>query len=133
MSTPSAWSVAANLMAPLFNANRLQSQFKTVQEQAKRTYLDYLRSSLIAFQEVENALGQEDSLADREQALITALALSQRTYQGVEEDYRDGNSNILNLMDAQLKQFDIEANLLNVRNARLQNRISLSLALGHGI
>lgn len=133
MSAPSVWSVAANLMAPLFDAGRLRNQYRVVQKDAERAYVNYLRSSLLAFQESENALSQENSLAKRELALQRALVFAKRTYMGAEQDYRNGSISILDLLSAQLNLFDIESSLVNVRNARLQNRITLALALGLGV
>lgn len=133
MSSGSSWNIATNLIAPLFNAGRLRNQYRTTQKRAERAYLNYQRVSLTAFLEVENALSQEGSLQQREMALQRALEHAKYTYQGAERDYRDGAIDALGLLSAQQSMFDIESSLIALRNARIQNRITLGLALGVGV
>lgn len=133
LSAPSSWSLASNLITPLFNAGRLRRQYSVVQKQAERAYLAFLKASLAAFLEVENALSQEHSLHRREATLQQALEHARHTYNGAERDYRDGSINVLGLLSAQQSMFDTESSLIALRNERIQNRISLALALGVGI
>lgn len=133
MSSSSSWNIATNLAAPLFNAGRLRNQYQTTQKRAVRAYLNYQKVSLSAFLEVENALFQEGSLQQQEIALQQAFEHAKYAYQGAEQDYRDGVIDVLGLLSAQQSMFDIESSLIALRNARIQNRITLGLALGVGV
>jgi len=133
MQQPSVWNLAGNLAAPIFNAGQLRNQYKASFSRAEQAYLNYLKVTLTAFQEVESALSQENSLAVREQALAEAVFYARRTYENASEDYGNGVINVLDLINTQLALFNTESQLLNIKNARLQNRVTLALALGQGI
>lgn len=130
---PSIWNLASNLTAPLFNAGALKNRAQASLSRAEQAYLQYLNVALNAFLEVENALSQEQSLAEQERALSDALDFAQRTYENAQADYNNGVINILNLLNTQIAVFDVKSQLINIRNQRLNNRVTLGLALGKGM
>ncbi|WP_155160348.1 TolC family protein [Sansalvadorimonas verongulae] len=101
--------------------------------QAEQSYLAYKDVVLTALNEVETSLGSEATLAEQQTFLRTALTHSENSlnyYQGL---YRDGVGEILDLLNAQQRVYDARIQLLQTQQARLTNRITLSLALGKGV
>ncbi|WP_051221550.1 TolC family protein [Neptunomonas japonica] len=128
-----AWSLLSQLTAPLFNAGRLKAGVKISQLDAELSFLNYQKTLLIALNEVESTLNQELSLADQEQALRKAQQNSEASLNHYQTRYRDGVSDILNLLSAQQSTYEAQIQVLQIRQARLSNRISLGLALGLNI
>ncbi len=133
LSGTSVWNLAANLTTPIFNAGRLQNELNAADSRAKQAYLNYLNIVLGAFGEVENALGAETLLAEREQVYLEALKYAQRSQQNFRNDYLNGNSDILQLLNTQRLVFSAQSSLVEAKVARLKNRVALAMALGKGI
>lgn len=133
MDSPSIWGLANTLSMPLFNAGSLRKNYQASQIKTEQAQINYLSTVLKAYQEVENALALESNLAEREKALDQAYFYAQRSYKHAKEQYLSGSSTILDLLNTQLAVYDAKNELTTIRNERLQNRITLGLALGYGI
>lgn len=127
------WSLLGQLTAPLFNSGRLKALAEIAQLDAELSYLDYQQTLLSALNEVDNGLDLEATLAQQEQALAQALHHSQTSLNHYRSLYRDGLGDILNLITAEQTTFEARIQLLQVRQNRLSNRITLGLALGMSI
>ncbi|WP_194287214.1 TolC family protein [Tritonibacter aquimaris] len=127
------WSLASSLTAPIFEAGRRRANIEASKRRADQALITYLQTALIAFSEVERALDQERILARREARLRAAVTHARATEATFETRYRAGLSTILDLLSARNAVFDIQSQLLEVRNARLKNRVALGLALGKGV
>ncbi|MCV6609328.1 MAG: TolC family protein [Amphritea sp.] len=127
------WSLLGQLTAPLFNNGRLKAQAEIAQLDAELSYLNYRQKLLNALNEVDNSLDLEATLAQQEQALSEALQHSQISLDHYRSRYRDGLGNILNLLNAEQSAFEARIQLLQTRQARLSNRITLGLALGMSV
>ncbi len=132
LSSP-LWSILGQLSAPLFNGGYLRSQAEIAELSTENAYWLYQETLLTAVNEVENALGQEKSLTLQQNHLADALASSERSLLNYEEKYRQGLVDISDLIAAQSNNFDVQANLVEVKYNRLVNRIDLGLALGLGV
>jgi len=82
---------------------------------------------------VEDALKAETYLAQEEQARLSALEAARRATTRSLRDYESGLIDLLDLLQAQRRVFNIEAQTINLHNERLSNRVSLALALGKGV
>ena len=131
--TSPLWSLLGQLSAPLFDGGYLRSQAQIADLTAENAYWIYQETLLTAVNEVENALGQEKSLALQQQHLQDALASAVRSFANYEEKYREGLVDISDLLDAQTNSFDVQESLVEVKYNRLVNRIVLGLALGLGV
>jgi outer membrane protein TolC len=85
-----------------------------------------------AFGEVEMALASERWLRRRENEMREALDLAREASKAAENDYRDGNSDVLTLFTAQTRRIQLESQYVSLRRVRLTNRVDLHLALGGG-
>lgn len=129
----SIWSLASALTVPIFQAGRLKANITASKNRADQAILTYLKTALTAFAEVERGLEQERLLAQREAQLAAAVTHARATETTTETRYRAGLVDILSLLSARNAVFDIQSQLLALRNERLQNRVALGLALGTGV
>ena len=127
------WSMATSLAVPVFNADKLKSNVFAAQSRAEQAWLDYQIVALRAFREVEQALDQEALLAEREDRQQVAVDRAEETARIFESRYRQGLVSVLEFLAAQNTVFDLESQLLDIRNQRLKNRVALALALGIGV
>lgn len=128
----SIWSIAGNILQPLFQGGRLRANVKLNKSQAEIARFRYIQTILRAFGEVESTLAREGFLQDREAALQTATEQAVAARDLAAEQYASGLSDFLSLLDAQRTAFDTESQLLSVQRERLDARIDLHLALGGG-
>lgn len=127
------WSLLGQLTAPLFRGGELQANAEAAELTAAKSYQAYRETLLKAVQEVEDAIGQESSLAKQQQQIDSALLSARRNYQQYQQKYRNGLVSVLDLLEVQQQTFDLESQLNDLTYDRLSNRITLGLALGLGI
>jgi len=123
------YSAAASLSQTLYSGGRLSAQAQQALESNRIALKNYAQSALIAFREVESALDTELSLAKQETFLITEVDKAALAERFAERAYIEGG-NILSVLEAQRRVNNARANLIALKNQRLQNRIDLHLALG---
>lgn len=116
--TNPVWSLLGQLTAPLFRGGELQANADAAELTTAQRYQAYRETLLIAAQEVEDSIGQESSLGKQQQ------------YQ---QKYRNGLVSVLDLLEVQQEAFDLASQLNDLTFQRLNNRITLGLALGLGI
>jgi NodT family efflux transporter outer membrane factor (OMF) lipoprotein len=131
--TSPAWSLLGQLTAPLFQGGKLRAQIDIAELTSEQSYWAYQESLLNAVNEVENTLGQEQSLDRQQLHLTTALASAKRSVASYQTKYRQGLVDILDLLSVQQQTFDLQSQLTQVTYYRLVNRIDLGLALGLGV
>jgi NodT family efflux transporter outer membrane factor (OMF) lipoprotein len=127
-----SWSIAGGLTQPLFQAGRL----KALEEQAlarvqlaEQQYLDLL---FRAFADVENAISRAVSLKERYESFLVAEQNSRTALDLALEQYQRGLVSYTTVLESQRQAFDAEAQVVQLRNLRLQNRLALYLSLGGG-
>ncbi|WP_299002417.1 TolC family protein [uncultured Shewanella sp.] len=128
-----AWTLLGQLTAPLFEGGKLRAQADIASLTAEKAYWSYKETLLTAVNEVNNALGQEQSLSRQQSHINDALASANRSFANYQTKYRQGLVNIIDLLSVQQQTFDLEAQLTQLIYDRLVNRIDLGLALGLGI
>lgn len=127
------WSLLGQLTAPLFRGGELKANAEAAELSTARSYQAYRETLLNAVQEVENAIGQESSLAKQQQQIDSALLSARRNYEQYQQKYRNGLVSVIDLLEVQRQTFDLESQLNDLIYQRLSNRITLGLALGLGI
>ena len=128
----SVWSLAANLLQPIFQGGRLLAGIDLADANLREALETYAKGALRAFAEVETALALENFLARREAALSRAVEQSQSARDLAEDRYARGLDGIITLLSAQRDAFRSESQLLQVQRLRLDARVDLHLALGGG-
>lgn len=127
------WSLLGSITAPIFDGGYLQSQIDIAELTTEKAYWVYQETLLNAVYEVENALGQEKSLALQQEHLDSALKSAERSFDNYQQKYREGLVDISDLISVQTNTFDVQSQLTQVIYNRLVNRIDLGLALGLGV
>lgn len=131
--TSPVWSLLGNLTAPLFQGGELRAQVDIAKLNAEQSFWQYQDTLLTAVNEVQNALGQEQSLTQQKAHIANALKSAQRSYDNYLNRYQQGLVDILDLLSVQQQMFDLESQLTQIQFSLLTNRIDLGLALGLGV
>lgn len=124
------WSVVGNMVQPILDGTRRRSTV-VINEVALDTSLaNYLKTVLNAFQETENALTAEVTLAEQEKHLTIAVDRAVYSEERALDQYSKGLVDILSLVNVQRNRISSQQSLLRVKYRRLLNRADLHLALG---
>ena len=121
--------VAASLTAPIFRGGALRAERDRAQANADRLAAVYVDTALTALREAENAIDADMRLAERVDALNTAVVEAEAALELVERQYASGVATIFELIDAQSRLINAEAQLISARADRVDNRIALHLAI----
>lgn len=129
-SESNEWQVAPGLTTPIFTAGRIENQIKSAEAAARAAEAAYRLRLLEAFREVEDALvgfaqgtKRRDLQAAQVKVLQGYLSLSQQRYD-------EGQSDYLDVLDAQRNLFSTELNLSLVEGRLIAEYINLFRALG---
>lgn len=125
-------NVALAFSAPLFNAGRLRAAVERQSARERAATLLYERAVLGALQDVENslvALAQED---DRGQRLTLAADHRRQALRHAESLFREGQIDLLQLLDAQRGLIAAELAVTDNHTQRALGAVQLVKALGGG-
>jgi NodT family efflux transporter outer membrane factor (OMF) lipoprotein len=128
----SVWSLAANLLQPLYQGGRLRGGVQLSEANRRELAETYAQVILRAFGEVESTLAAERFLAQQEQALAVAATQSGEAERLSNKRYDAGLVSYLAVLEAQRDAFVAQSQHLASRRQRLDARIDLYLALGGG-
>ena len=127
-----AWNLGGSLFGPVFNWGALQRQVDIEESRTRQAVLNYERTVLEAFREVENTLVNITSLRKeliaREahvKAALRAMFLSQ-------ERYNQGVTSYLEYLESQRQAFDAQLNFAGTKQELLPSYAQLYKALGGG-
>ncbi len=126
------WSVGANLIAPLYRGGELRAQVEIRTSEQKQAVAEYARAAQRALGEVENALGTENALRDREAILDGTIRDSERALEIAQTQYRIGAADLRVVEQKQMALYSARMSRLRVQTERLAQRVNLHLALGGG-
>lgn len=127
------WSVGANLLAPIYQGGALQAQVEIRNAEQSQAVAEYARAGQKAFSEVENALGAESRLREREAILAQVIRDNQDALQLTKVQYRIGAVDLRTVEQSQMALYSAQATQLRVRTEQLAQRANLYLALGGGV
>lgn len=122
--------LVASLTQPIFLAGALKAREMRAYNDAEIAYASLVKTTLTAFEEVENSLSRETVLLEQHTAIKEAVKLAQGGLNLALDRYQSGIENYTTVLQSQRSLFDSLSNELNLRNALLQNRIGIHLALG---
>lgn len=124
------WSLLGQLTAPLYQGGQLQAEAEMADLETAMAYQVYKEQLLTAVIEVENFIGQEQSLRKQLRHLEAALKSANSNLTNYQTSYRTGLVTILDLLTVQQQTYDLEDQINDTIFTLLSNRISLGLALG---
>ena len=82
---------------------------------------------------MQATLDLENSYQRRQQHISQAYSNSRRSQDNYTSQYRQGLSDILDLLSVTQTTYSLEAQLVQLQRNQLSNRIDLGLALGLGV
>lgn len=124
------WTLAADLLAPLFTGGAIEAQIEIASAQQRATIAEYVRIVLRAFGEVENALANADYLDQRARELDTAVTRLASANRTAEARYEAGVLTIFELNQTRQSYYTSRSQQITVHYERLRQRINLHTALG---
>ena len=124
------WSIAGGISQPLFDAGRLRSLEARAAARVARLEKVYLDAVFKAFAEVENAISRSGALESSHLSALEAQANAETALTLALEQYQLGLTPYTTVLESQRRAFDSATTVIQLRNALLQNRIRLHLALG---
>lgn len=125
-----AWTVAGNLVAPLFDGGARQSQVEISTAEQKQAIAAYGQAALEAFGDVESNLDQGVVLDKRLASLTEAAKEANEAYRVARLRYDEGETDLIDVLTIQQRVFAAESNLASIKRSLLEQRVNLNLALG---
>lgn len=125
-------NVALALAAPLFNAGRIDAGIRAQSARAEEALLAWQKAVLVAVQEVEDSLLARSEEATRGAALATAVDYRRRSLQRAQSLQREGQVDLLVLLDVQRSVLASELALSDSRLQQALADVQLFKALGGG-
>jgi NodT family efflux transporter outer membrane factor (OMF) lipoprotein len=124
-----AVSLAANLVAPLFDAGALAADVERARARVDEAVHGYSQTVLQALADVENALTSEQAARDSLASLDRQTELATQVLARVQEAYAAGLSDYLKVLDAMRSLQSLQTRRLQLEGTLLQTRIALCRAL----
>ncbi len=125
-----ATSMAANLVAPIFNGGRLRGNLENVTARQRELAAQYQKTVLTAFREVEDALAALKSANERAVIAQVSVTESQNAYIIAKARFDAGAVDYLNLLDAQRSLYQSQDSQIAIHQGQLQSFVQLRKALG---
>jgi outer membrane protein TolC len=125
-------NVALALAAPVFNAGRIDAGIRAQSARADEALLAWQKSVLVAVQEVEDSLLARNEQAMRTAALARTVDHRRRSLQRAQSLQREGQVDLLVLLDVQRSVLASELALSDSRMQQALADVQLYKALGGG-
>lgn len=124
------WSVGLSVSQPLFSGGRIDANQKRAESLLKQYEAMFQQVALDAFFEVEQALDADVYFSELETSSKAAREQSVEAEKLAWDQYTSGIIDIVTVLESQRYALNAKQSAIEARNARLQNRIQLFLALG---
>lgn len=128
-----ATSLAASLVAPIFQGGRLQADVDRVTARQQELAENYRRTVLTAFREVEDALAALKAAGERQQHFLEAVREADRAYSIAKEQFEAGAIDFQALLLTQRAQLSASDSFSQSKLELLSASIQLLRALGGGM
>jgi NodT family efflux transporter outer membrane factor (OMF) lipoprotein len=126
-------NVALAFAAPIFNAGRIDAGIQAQSARADEALLAWQKAVLVAVQEVEDSLLVRSQEAERNAALALTVEHRRRSLQRAESLQREGQIDLLVLLDVQRSVLASELALSESRLQQALADVQLYKALGGGL
>ena len=124
------WSFGPSLSLPIFDGGRRAAEVELAKSRYDEALATYKAKTRSAIQEVEDGLTRYAAAHERAENARVAASQYQRFFDAVEERYREGANNLLELEDARRSMLSAQQTLLGVQQERLQAWVALNRATG---
>ena len=124
------WNVGTAITAPIFNGGRLRAATRLQESALEISKKQLLKGLLNAYSEVEQLLQLEKSLLTQQEAIQSAVNQSMDAYNLSKERYDKGVTILESVLNTQRQYNNIRSQYISLSRQRIDNRLSLFLALG---
>lgn len=126
------YAYGAGLLQTIFDGGKLAGQKDLADATEKEFVAHYQSTALNAYSDVETALIQVANFKKAEDHLRREVAAAQEAFEISELQYRQGSTDLLNVLQAQQTLFSAEDQLAQTVQASRQSSVHLYEALGGG-
>ncbi len=126
------YQIGPSLSWPIFSAGRIQAQIRAADARADEAGARYEKAVLTALSDSETALNRYASATSQLRDRDAARAASSKALELARQRYREGEDDLLNLLDAQSDYSTADQASLTARATHLTALVSLYKALGGG-
>lgn len=126
------YSVGPNLMIPLFQGGQLRSTLELRKEEQKEAAINYQKTVLQAWHDVDNALTAYQAEQARRDQLIQSVAENRKALTLAQSRYQEGVADFLTVLDAQRSLLAAQQQLAESTTTVSSNLVALYKALGGG-
>jgi multidrug efflux system outer membrane protein len=126
------WNIALGITQPIFNGNKLRAAQRSAELRYEQGVIDYSKTVLRAFSEVEGALLTRQEQLTRRDKVLDYLMEARAAQEVAESRYQKGLTSYLNVLVSQQARYSAEESLVQVDLAILNNRVTLHRSLGGG-
>jgi NodT family efflux transporter outer membrane factor (OMF) lipoprotein len=127
-----AWSIAPQLLMPIFDAGRNQANLASAKAAREVAVAQYEKAIQSAFREVADALAGRATLGQQLQAQQTQTQSETERSRLTELRFKNGASSYLEVLDAQRSLFASQQAQLQLASQVQQNQATLYRVLGGG-
>lgn len=126
------WSYGPSLYLPIFQGGRLTGTLALREQEQQAAAIDYRRTVLAAWHEVDNALTDAAAERQHQQALAQAVTQNERALSVARQRYQEGAIDFLNVLNVQRALLETQSAQVSSATQRLLNQVKLYKALGGG-
>ncbi len=127
-----AYSIAGNLLAPLFYGGRLSAEVDRTEAIKRQRLYEYGQATLIAFQEVENGVTRDIMQKERLENIERQLELAEKSNKQLRVEFLNGFSPYLDVLLGLNSEQQLRRDYLDAQLQQIQIRIDLYRALAGG-
>jgi outer membrane protein, multidrug efflux system len=131
-SGSSFWSIGPSVQWKIFDAGRVRANIRVQDARQEEALATYERTTLTAFEEVENGLVSYAKEQVRHRSLQDAVASSRNSLDLANRLYANGLTDFLRVLDSERSLYDAEDRLAQSEQAISGNLVSLYESLGGG-
>jgi multidrug efflux system outer membrane protein len=126
------WSIGPSVSWNLFDMGRTRSNIEQQRALQDQSLITYQQTVLTALQEVENALIASEKEEEHRRALQEAVSANRKAVELATTLYTQGNTDFLNVLDAQRSLFATEDSLIQSTGNVSTDLVAIFKALGGG-
>jgi NodT family efflux transporter outer membrane factor (OMF) lipoprotein len=129
-STP--WGLGINLIQPILNFGRIESQIDIADAQQKQAFLSYQQTVLEALENMENALSSYMNETIRNASLMNAVTQNRKAVNLAKQQYKNGYVGLLDVLAAERNLLEAEANQAASNATMRKSLVNIYTAAGGG-
>lgn len=131
-SAAALWVASASVKEPIFDGGKIDANIRSAQAATEEARLNYKKTVLTAFGEVEDSLIAYEAEQRRHQKLTVAVEANRRALERATSLYRAGLGDFINVLDGERNLYAAEDALAQSDQTLTQSTVALYKALGAG-